>query len=136
VRLDAVGRQPADAGFGGRFYLVGYLRQGERVFETYWTNGRGVEPMGNGYTLLDLTIYGRQETWEDSPPGWPKPWGGAGGERGARGGEGWGREVLAGGRPPALKGSGWANCRRAADAPAPLPPRERRVAAARRIPMR
>ena len=48
-----------------RFYLVCYLRQGDRVFETYWTNGRGVEPMGNGYTLLDLTVYGRQETWEE-----------------------------------------------------------------------
>src|SRR5579859_7183698 len=28
-----------------RFYLVCYLRQDDRVFETYWTNGRGVEPM-------------------------------------------------------------------------------------------
>ena len=32
---------------GGMFYLVCYLRQGDRVFETYWTDGRGVEPMGN-----------------------------------------------------------------------------------------
>jgi hypothetical protein len=31
--------------------------------------------MGNGYTLLDLTVYGRQETWEDSPVGWPQRWG-------------------------------------------------------------
>jgi Bacterial protein of unknown function (DUF899) len=31
--------------------------------------------MGNTYTMLDLTIYGRQETWEDSPAGWPKRWG-------------------------------------------------------------
>ena len=58
-----------------RFYLVCYLRQGGRVFETYWTNGRGVEPMGNGYTLLDLTVYGRQETWENSPAGWPQRYG-------------------------------------------------------------
>ncbi len=58
-----------------RFFLVSYLRQGDRVFETYWTNGRGVERMGNGYTLLDVTVYGRQEGWEDSPAGWPKPWG-------------------------------------------------------------
>jgi predicted dithiol-disulfide oxidoreductase (DUF899 family) len=56
-----------------RFYLVFYLRQGERVFETYWTNGRGVEVMGPGYPLLlDRTVYGRQEGWEDSPPGWPQ----------------------------------------------------------------
>src|SRR5581483_34504 len=58
-----------------RFYLVCYLRRGDQVFETYWTNGRGVEPMGNGYTLLDLTVYGRQEAWEDSPAGWPQSWG-------------------------------------------------------------
>ncbi len=58
-----------------RFYLVCYLRQGDRVFESYWTTGRGVEPMGNGYTLLDLTVYGRQESWEDSPAGWPQRWG-------------------------------------------------------------
>jgi predicted dithiol-disulfide oxidoreductase (DUF899 family) len=59
-----------------RFMLVCYLRDGDRVFETYWTTGRGVEPMAPGYVgLLDLTVYGRQETWEDSPVGWPKRWG-------------------------------------------------------------
>ena len=59
----------------GRFYLVSYLRRDDRVFETYWTNGRGVEAMAPTYGLLDLTVYGRQETWEDSPDGWPQPWG-------------------------------------------------------------
>jgi predicted dithiol-disulfide oxidoreductase (DUF899 family) len=56
-----------------RFYLVCYLRRGARVFETYWTNGRGVETMDNSYGLLDLTVYGRQQTWEDSPAGRPQP---------------------------------------------------------------
>jgi len=56
----------------GLFHLVCYLRQGDRVFETYWTNGRGVEAMDNSYSLLDLTLYGRQEPWEDSPAGWPR----------------------------------------------------------------
>jgi hypothetical protein len=28
--------------------------------------------MGNSYALLDLTVYGRQEPWEDSPTGWPR----------------------------------------------------------------
>ena len=56
----------------GMFHLVCYLRQGRRVFETYWTNGRGVEAMDNSYSLMDLTAYGRQEAWEDSPPGWPR----------------------------------------------------------------
>jgi predicted dithiol-disulfide oxidoreductase (DUF899 family) len=53
-------------------YIVCYLRQGSNVFETYWTTIRGVEAMDNSYRLLDLTVYGRQETWEDSPPGWPQ----------------------------------------------------------------
>lgn len=58
----------------GTMYLVCYLRQGDRVFETYWTTRRGVEVMGNSYPLLDLTVYGRQAWWEDSPTGWPQPW--------------------------------------------------------------
>ena len=53
-------------------HIVCYLRQGSKVFETYWTTRRGVEAMDNSYRLLDLTAYGRQETWEDSPGGWPQ----------------------------------------------------------------
>ncbi|HEX7664373.1 MAG TPA: DUF899 family protein [Polyangiaceae bacterium] len=56
-----------------RMYLICYLREGDRVFETYWTTVRGVEAMDNQYALLDLTAYGRQEKWESSPPGWPQP---------------------------------------------------------------
>ncbi|WP_433474520.1 DUF899 family protein [Spirillospora sp. CA-142024] len=56
----------------GMFHLVCYLRDGDRVFETYWTNGRGVEAMDISYALMDMTVYGRQETWEDSPAGWPR----------------------------------------------------------------
>jgi len=56
----------------GRMYLVCYLRQGADVFETYWTTRRGVEAMDNNYRLLDLTLYGRQQDWEDSPPDWPQ----------------------------------------------------------------
>ena len=56
----------------GRMNIVCYLRQGSDVFETYWTTIRGVEAMDNSYRLLDLTVYGRQETWEDSPPDWPQ----------------------------------------------------------------
>ena len=58
----------------GLFHLVCYLRQGSNVFETYWTTGRGVEAMDNSYGLLDLTVYGRQEMWEDSPAGRPQRW--------------------------------------------------------------
>jgi predicted dithiol-disulfide oxidoreductase (DUF899 family) len=53
--------------------LVCYLRVGERVFETYWTTWRGFEPMAPGYGLMDMTVFGRQEDWEDSPAGWPQP---------------------------------------------------------------
>jgi predicted dithiol-disulfide oxidoreductase (DUF899 family) len=56
----------------GRMHIVCYLRRGPKVFETYWTTSRGVELMDNSYRLLDLTVYGRQETWEDSPAGWPQ----------------------------------------------------------------
>ena len=56
----------------GMMHIVCYLRQGSKVFETYWTTRRGVEAIGNSYRLLDLTIYGRQEAWEDSPAGWPQ----------------------------------------------------------------
>jgi len=56
----------------GKMHIVCYLRDGERVFETYWTTRRGVETMDYSYALMDLTVYGRQETWENSPPGWPQ----------------------------------------------------------------
>lgn len=59
----------ADRHFGMK---VCYLRDGDRVFETYWTTGRGCEVMGNSYGMLDMTVYGRQEPWEDSPEGWPQ----------------------------------------------------------------
>jgi predicted dithiol-disulfide oxidoreductase (DUF899 family) len=58
----------------GMMHLVCYVRQGSNVFETYWTWMRGVEAMDNSYRLLDLTVYGRQELWEDSPAGWPQRW--------------------------------------------------------------
>src|SRR5450432_3738118 len=56
----------------GMMHLVCHLKQGTQVFETYWTTIRGVEAMDNSYRLLDLTVYGRQERWEDSPAGWPQ----------------------------------------------------------------
>ncbi len=56
----------------GLFHLVCYLRDADRVFETYGTTRRGAEAMDYNYALMDLTVYGRQEAWEDSPPGWPQ----------------------------------------------------------------
>ena len=43
----------------GMFHLVCYLQHGDKVFETYWTNGRGVEAMNNSYALLDMKLTGR-----------------------------------------------------------------------------
>ena len=45
---------------------------GRPVFLTYETDGRGTEAIMASHKLLDLTVYGRQETWEDSPEGWPQ----------------------------------------------------------------
>jgi predicted dithiol-disulfide oxidoreductase (DUF899 family) len=42
------------------------------VFRTYATTGRGVDRLRLDFNLLDLTPYGRQEEWEDSPDGWPQ----------------------------------------------------------------
>jgi predicted dithiol-disulfide oxidoreductase (DUF899 family) len=77
VPQDSVDRLIADRHFG---ILVGYLRNDDKVYETYWTTGRGNELMAPSYGLLDLTVYGRQEFWEDSPVGWPQRWGSQGGQ--------------------------------------------------------
>ncbi|CAA0121840.1 Uncharacterised protein [Mycolicibacterium vanbaalenii] len=49
-----------------------FLRDGDRVFHTWQTFDRGEEPFMVVFDLLDLTPYGRQESWEDSPEGWPQ----------------------------------------------------------------
>ena len=49
-----------------------FFRIGEDVFHTYSTFARGVENLTDTYSLLDVTPYGRQEDWEDSPAGWPQ----------------------------------------------------------------
>jgi predicted dithiol-disulfide oxidoreductase (DUF899 family) len=54
------------------FALDVYLRDGDRAYLTYETRSRGVEALGSVWTFLDLTPFGRQEEWEDSPPGYPQ----------------------------------------------------------------
>jgi predicted dithiol-disulfide oxidoreductase (DUF899 family) len=49
-----------------------FLRDGSKVYRTYYTGARGVEYMGTPWAIFDLTPYGRQEKWEDSPKGWPQ----------------------------------------------------------------
>ncbi|MGJ3261768.1 MAG: DUF899 domain-containing protein [Salinarimonas sp.] len=62
----------ADFGVTGGFGLNVFLRQGGTIWRTYFTDGRGVEPLGSVWSLLDLTPYGRQETWQDAPDGTPQ----------------------------------------------------------------
>jgi predicted dithiol-disulfide oxidoreductase (DUF899 family) len=61
-----------DVGAGGGFMLSVFLRDGEDVYLTYTTTQRGVDRLVFANSILDLTPYGRQEDWEDSPPGWPQ----------------------------------------------------------------
>jgi len=49
-----------------------FFRVGNDVFHTYSTYARGTESLTDSYRLLDQTPYGRQEDFEDSPPGWPQ----------------------------------------------------------------
>ncbi|CAA9556510.1 MAG: FIG172199: hypothetical thioredoxin family protein [uncultured Thermomicrobiales bacterium] len=62
----------SDCGVTDGFGLSVFLRDGDRVFRTYFTTGRGVEALGSTWTFLDLTPLGRQEEWEDSPEGYPQ----------------------------------------------------------------
>jgi len=58
----------ADDGFG----LSMFLRDGTDVYRTYYTSARGADRLLFVNNILDLAPYGRQEDWEDSPPGWPQ----------------------------------------------------------------
>jgi predicted dithiol-disulfide oxidoreductase (DUF899 family) len=61
-----------DCGAGGGFMLSVFLRAGEDIYRTYNTTARGVDRLLFANNILDLSPYGRQEEWEDSPPGWPQ----------------------------------------------------------------
>ena len=49
-----------------------FIRDGDRVFRTYFINDRGDEVFVNTWNFLDMTALGRQEAWEDSPAGYPQ----------------------------------------------------------------
>jgi predicted dithiol-disulfide oxidoreductase (DUF899 family) len=61
-----------DCGTTGGFMLSVFFRDGDQVYRTYSTTARGVDRVLFINNILDLTPYGRQEDWEDSPPGWPQ----------------------------------------------------------------
>jgi len=62
----------ADFGVGEWHGHNMFIRDGERIFRTYFVGVRGDEPMGGTWHYLDLTALGRQENWEDSPAGYPQ----------------------------------------------------------------
>lgn len=68
------GRRFADAFGAGKGFAVNvFIRDdANRVYRSYFTTDRGGELFDTHFRLLDLTPYGRQETWEDSPDGWPQ----------------------------------------------------------------
>ncbi|MFH8368303.1 DUF899 domain-containing protein [Streptomyces sp. NPDC018031] len=49
-----------------------FIRDGDRVFRTYFVNARGDEALGSTWSYLDMSALGRQEEWEDSPEGYPQ----------------------------------------------------------------
>jgi predicted dithiol-disulfide oxidoreductase (DUF899 family) len=57
---------------GGGFAVNVFLREGNQVYRTWHTNGRGTEQLSHSFALIDLLPYGRQEEWQDSPEGWPQ----------------------------------------------------------------
>jgi predicted dithiol-disulfide oxidoreductase (DUF899 family) len=49
-----------------------FFRLDDDVFHTYSVYARGTGSLTDTYALLDTTPYGRQQDFEDSPPGWPQ----------------------------------------------------------------
>jgi predicted dithiol-disulfide oxidoreductase (DUF899 family) len=62
----------ADFGVDQMHGTNAFIYDGDRVFRTYFVSDRGDEQMGNTWNYLDITALGRQEEWEDSPPGYPQ----------------------------------------------------------------
>jgi predicted dithiol-disulfide oxidoreductase (DUF899 family) len=60
------------AGPGEGFAVNVFLRDGDTVYRTWHTNGRGVEQLAHTFALIDVLPWGRQEEWQDSPDRWPK----------------------------------------------------------------
>jgi len=61
-----------NATHGEEHGLSVFFRMGDDLFHTYSTYARGTESLTDAYRLLDTTPYGRQQEFEDSPPGWPQ----------------------------------------------------------------
>lgn len=69
----------ADVDARGGFAVNVFLRDGDTVYRTWHTSGRGVEQLTFTFQMADVLPYGRREEWQDSPEGWPQvptytPW--------------------------------------------------------------
>jgi len=63
-----------DTDFGVREWhgTNAFIRDGDKIFRTYFVDSRGDEHMGSTWAYLDITALGRQEQWENSPEGYPQ----------------------------------------------------------------
>ena len=61
-----------DFGVEEMFGLNVFIRDGDRVYRTFFVNGRGIEDIGPAWSFLDMTPLGRQEDWQDVPAGRPQ----------------------------------------------------------------
>lgn len=60
---------------GRTFWRPGYyydLLKDGKPYLTYMTTARGTEAIFPISHIMDRTVYGRQQDWEDSPVGWPQ----------------------------------------------------------------
>jgi predicted dithiol-disulfide oxidoreductase (DUF899 family) len=62
-----------DSGAGMYHGVSVFLRDGDDIFRTYFTNGRGGDLLVSTLRYLDLTPFGRQEAWEESGRGSDAP---------------------------------------------------------------
>jgi predicted dithiol-disulfide oxidoreductase (DUF899 family) len=71
-KAEMIAKDSPNAIQGESHGLSVFFRLNDEVYHTYSTYARGVENLTNSYSLLEVTPYGRQEDWEDSPAGWPQ----------------------------------------------------------------
>jgi predicted dithiol-disulfide oxidoreductase (DUF899 family) len=69
---ELIAKDPNNMPTGEAHGLSVFFRVNDEVFHSYSSYARGVEALTDAYSLLDVTPYGRQEDWEDSPAGWPQ----------------------------------------------------------------
>ena len=70
--VESLGKFNADMGIRGGFGVNVFLRKDDGIYRTYATSGRGVEDLGSVWGLLDVTAFGRQESWQVAPEGTPQ----------------------------------------------------------------